>query len=126
MPSYLGPCQAVLIRENTQQFFWNNETVPAGATSIAFQFARIASGFYYPWGASVEIAFSGNPGPFRVDVQTADTDQNANYILLVSATTNLNSYYVGSVQLLSFWAKYIRLNLGNLTNSVNITAKLTR
>jgi hypothetical protein len=133
--TYPGPGQASLLRSNAQQFLFNGTTVVAGATastsganasaSIAVQLERINRSFY-PFGVSFEIGFSGAPGAFEVDVQTADRDQDSSYETINSLTGGLNASNVGRVELPSFWAKYVRLYVKTLTNAVTITALVTR
>ena len=125
MPAYTGPAQAGLIRDNQQKFLWNNETVAAGTASIAFQIERVNRSFY-PWGISLEIFFSGNPGAFEVDLQDADIDEDSHYVTVDAITVGLNSSYVTRIELPSFYAKYVRVKLVTLTNAVNISVLLTR
>jgi hypothetical protein len=128
MSAYAGINQAALLRENRQVFCWQNEAVPAsaptGSLSIAFQLERI-SRTSYPWGYSIEVAFSGNPGEFEVDVMVADTDNPNNYIQWTNIT-QVNSTNVGRVDVLDSWAKYVALYMKTLTNPVLVTGQLTR
>ena len=129
MPGYSGTGQATLLRENRQVFAWQNETVPAGAAagslSQAWQLERVRA-VSYPWGFSVEVSFSGNPGAFEVDVMVADTDNANNYVQFTNITT-VNSSNVGRVDVLNSWAKYVALYLKTLTNSgVLVTGQITR
>lgn len=127
MPAYSGINQAQLLRENKQVFAWQNETVPASATgslSQAWQLERVRS-VSYPWGFSVEIAFSGNPGAFEVDVMVADTDNPTHYIQFTTIT-QVNSSFVGRADVQNCFAKYVALYLNTLGNSVNITGQITR
>ena len=39
----------------------------------AFQLERISRSFY-PWGASIEVWFSGDPGAFKIDLMGANDD----------------------------------------------------
>ena len=125
MPNYAGPAQAQLLYENRQAFLFQNESVAAGTASIAYQLHR-ERGAFYPFGMSIEISFSNAPGIFQIDVQTSDTDQNANYVTINTMNSGLNSYNVGRLELPSFWAKYTRVKVITLTNAVNTTVLLTR
>lgn len=125
MPGYAGTAQAALIRDNTQQYLWNNETVAVGKASIAFQLERVNRTFY-PWGISLEIFFSGNPGSFEVDLQDADIDMDSHYVTVDAITAGLNASYVTRIELPSFYTKYVRVKLVALTNPVNISVLLTR
>jgi hypothetical protein len=131
MPAYAGSGQAQLLRENRQVFCWQNETVPASATtgslSVAFQLERVRS-VSYPWGFSVEVSFSGAPGTFEVDVMGADTD-NALYFNKVGSITAVNANNVGRFDGIGSnltYPKYVALYLKTLSNSVNVTGQLTR
>jgi hypothetical protein len=127
MPGYAGINQAQLLRENKQVFAWQNETVPAsanGSLSQAWQLERVRS-VSYPWGFSVEVSFSGNPGAFEVDVMVSDTD-NPNYFIQWTNITQVNAFNVGRVDVLNSWAKYVAVYMKTLGNAVTVTAQLTR
>jgi hypothetical protein len=130
MPAYSGINQAQLLRENKQVFAWQNETVPASATgslSQAFQLERVRS-VSYPWGFSVEVAFSGAPGTFEVDIMGADTD-NSNYFNKVGSISAVNSNNVGRFDCVGTalaYPKYVALYMKTLGNSVNVTGQITR
>jgi hypothetical protein len=128
MPAYAGINQAKLLRENQQVFGWQNEAIPAsaanGSLSLAFQLERVRS-VSYPWGFSVEVQFSGNPGAFEVDVMIADTDNPANYIQFTNIT-QVNSTFVGRADVLNCYPKYVALYMKTLGNSVLATGQITR
>jgi hypothetical protein len=125
MPAYTGPAQAQLLYENRQAFLFQNETVAAGTASIAYQLRR-ERGAFYPWGISLELSFSGDPGTFEVDIQTADVDTDSHFVTINTITGGLNTSYVGRLELPSFWAKYVRAQVVALTNTVAVTILLTR
>ena len=125
MPPYAGAGSAKLLNTNSQTFLWNAERVPTSTASLAVQLERQKSAFY-PNGVSIEIAFSGNPGAFEVDIQTSDTDQDANYVTVNAVTANLNASNVARVERPDIYAKFIRAYLKTLTNNVNITVQVTR
>ena len=128
MPAYPGPNQAKLMRENTQVQLWQNDTVPAGvlngSLSMAVQLERVRSA-HYPWGFSVEVAFSGAPGVFEVDIMGADTD-NANYYVTLRTIAAVNAGNVGRVDILDTWVKYVALYMRTLPNAVTVTGQITR
>jgi hypothetical protein len=114
MPGYAGTGKATLLRDNSQKFLFQMEQPAAGTASIAFQLERVNRSFY-PWGASFEIYFTdvnGNPaspGTFEIDIQTADLDQDSHYCTINQiAGANLNTNFVGRLELPSFFAKFIR------------------
>lgn len=129
MSGYVGVGQATLLRENRQMFLWQMETIPAGAAngslSLAVQLERVRS-VSYPWGFSVEIQFSADPGVFEVGVMVADTDKPGNYIQWTNITV-VNSSFVGRVDVLNSWAKYVALYMKTLTNAaVLVSGQITR
>jgi hypothetical protein len=133
MPAYAGNGQAVLLFDNRQAYLWQNEVVPAGvypgSLSVAFQLER-RGGSFYPWGASVEVYFSTNPGAFEIDIVGASTDQAQNYSQIGSitvASSYVAGHYVGRWDMPSnVWVKYMAAYMKTLTNAVNTTLLVTR
>lgn len=125
MPGYPGAGQAKLINYNQQRHLWNVETVPVGGASIAFQLRRI-EGMSYPFGASFELRFGGAPGVFEVDIQTADTDTDSSYVTINVINSGLNSSNVGRLELVFFYAKFVRAKVIALANVVPVTVLVTR
>jgi len=130
MPGYAGTGQAKLLRENSQIFLWQNEAIAAsvaGSLSLAVQLERVRS-VSYPWGFSVEVAFSGAPGAFEIDIMGADTD-NANYYNKIGSITAVNASNVGRFDGIGpnlTYPKYVALYMKTLGNSVLVTGQLTR
>jgi len=129
MGAYEGVGQAKLIRENSQTYLWHNDAIPAGgpgttSLSKAVQLERVRS-VHYPWGFSVEVAFSGNPGAFEVDVMVADTDNPTHFVQWTNIT-QVNAFNVGRVDVLNSWAKYVALQMTTLGNAVLVTGQITR
>ena len=127
MPGYSGTGQAKLINYNQQRRLWVAETVAAGASSIAVQLRRI-EGQSYPWGCAFEITFSGAPGVFEVDAQTAETDTDANYVT-VAQLAAVNASNVGRIDLTAatpFFGKFVRLHMTALANAVTTSGIVTR
>lgn len=128
MPGYAGVGQAKLLRENTQVFLWQMDTVsassPVGSLSLAVQLERVRS-VHYPWGFSVEVAFSGNPGAFEVGIMVADTD-NPNYFIQWTNITQVNAFNVGRADVLNSWAKYVAIYMKTLGNPVLVSGQITR
>ena len=128
MPAYAGQGTATLINTNSQVYLFNQEVLSSEpVASIALQLSRPTS-MYYPWGASFELWFSGNPGNFEVDVQTADYDADSHYCTINSwiNVASLNASYVGRIELPNFWAKFVRAYVKSLTNPVKISLLVTR
>jgi hypothetical protein len=128
---YPGPGQASLLRPNQQQYLLQNTAINAGQSSIAVQLGRIQDA--YPWGASFHFQFvnasgaAANPGAFTLNIQTSDIDNDTQFVTEVAVTSGLNANYVGRVELPSFFAKFVRYNLGSIANSgVYLTGLVTR
>lgn len=119
---YPGPGQAVLLRKNRIAYFFQNEQVGAGLSSVAFQLARIDANKTGPFGASFQLKFSGPPGIFEVDIQTADVDEDGAYNTINAlATGSLNASNQGQIQLPNIWTKFVRGKIVALSNAVNTT-----
>lgn len=127
MPSYPGPGKARFINSNQQMLFWQNELVKAGTASVAFLLERQKSAAY-PFGAAIEVSFASDPGFFEIDVQGAETDQDANYCQLGSGMTVANASFVCRFDLTPslYYPRFVRLFLKSLTNLPVVTAVLTR
>jgi hypothetical protein len=123
MPKYTNNARAALIRENQQAWLFQTENVVVGEASIGFQLERVPRSFY-PWGMSFDIAFSGAPGTFQIDIQTADIDQDSHYVTINSVTSGLNASNVGRLELPSFWAKYVRANVVSFANYATVTLSI--
>jgi hypothetical protein len=117
---------AVLLRAGEQAYLLNATNISSGQYSAAVQLERIKAGFYYPWGVSFEISFSGNPGTIDIEVQTADTDNGNNYVTISTLSGGLNANNVGRIELPSFWARYARIYCKTITNAVTTTVLVTR
>ncbi len=122
---YPGNGQANLLRCNQQAYLLLNQANSVGKTSIAVQLERIRASFY-PFGASLEISFSGAPGAFEIDFQEADTDQDGAFVSNASKITSVNSSNFGRLDLTTIWCKYARVLVSSLTNPVSISALITR
>ena len=133
MPGYPGGGLGKLLRANRQGFMWDNDTVPAGvfpgSLSTAFLLERLDNASY-PWGASFEVVFSGNPGAFEIDIVGCNIDQAQNYTYLGMinlATSYVSGYYVGRWDMPSnVWVKYVAAYMKTLTNAVQTTLQVTR
>jgi hypothetical protein len=126
MPGYPGSGLAKLLSMSQQAYFFANELVSLGELSTAFELQRVTS-TYYPWGFAVEVAFSGPPGTFEIDVMGAETDAAANYDKLGSITA-VNAGNVGRFEGLTYYPRYVALLVVALGNAatISVTAKVTR
>jgi hypothetical protein len=121
---------AILLYNGQTQAVWSAETpTPGNGTTAASQQVQLMSGKgdgATPF--SVDGKFSGAPGAFEVDVQVTASDADTNYqtcsncnITTVDATNNtFHLDFVGSA------VRYVRLLLRSRTNSVSITATISR
>lgn len=133
MPGYAGAGQAQLLFDNRQAYLWQNETIGAGlypgSLSQAFQLERRA-GAYYPWGASFEVMFQGNPGTLEIDIVGANIDQPQNYTFLgsiIQVASYVPGYYVGRWDMpQQIWVKYVAAYMKTLTNAVAVSLQVTR
>jgi hypothetical protein len=105
---------------------WNAEapgdgSPVAGISSQAFALHRDPN---LPSCFSVQVEFSGNPGAFQLDVQTADTDAEKYYVTNQSVTTGLNASFVLRIEVLNVVAKFMRLQMVSMANAVTVTAKV--
>jgi hypothetical protein len=126
MPGYQNG-QAKLIRSNQQVevIVPTDGIITAGVSSAAVQLERISHSSY-PWGVSVQVIFSATPGTFEIDVQTSDTDVDGTYVSQSATITTVNAGFVGRVELVNFWAKFLRVNFKTFPNSVTATVLVTR
>jgi hypothetical protein len=74
---------------------------------------------------SAEVSFSGAPGAFSFQVQTADTDDTAHYVNEGSAVSAVNASNVARLELNSVVAKFARITFTALANNVTVTATLS-
>lgn len=126
MPGYQNG-QAKLLRTNQQAevIVPTDGVIVAGTSSSAVQLDRISHSFY-PWGVSVQVIFSATPGTFEVDVQTSDTDVDGTYVSQSSTITAVNAGFAGRVELVNFWAKFLRVNFKTFPNAITATVLVTR
>jgi len=131
MPGYAGSGQAVLIRSGQQVFLFQQETGVVGKASIALLLERIPHAFASANGVSLQASFTNvngtpaDPGAFEIDLQTSDLDQDVQYCNASAwKPTTLNANFVGRVEI-SFYARYARVFVKSMTNSVYLTVLAT-
>ena len=73
-----------------------------------------------PQHLSAELQFSGTPGAYTWQVETADTDIDDNYSIEGTVTTS-----VRRIELSNLAANFARIRVVTLTNAVTVTGKLT-
>ena len=124
---YPGGGQAVLLRANEQQTLWLNQNLVAGTTaSVAVQLERIKMSYYYPWGAAFQVAFSGAPGTFEIDIQFAEIDTDADYVT-VGTITAVNASNVGRYDMPNtVFPKFVRAFAKTFPNAVTATLVASR
>jgi nitrogenase subunit NifH len=106
---------------------WSAERPLTNAVSIAVVIAgpydRVVDS------VSFEILFAGVPGAFEVDIQEADTDEDAAYIAITNALVSaVNAGNYARYDLSPIKARFVRAFMKTQTaNAVNVTrAKFTR
>jgi len=112
---------------------WDNEQPPVdtypGSLSTALLLERLDYASY-PWGASFEVVFSGDPGAFEIDIVGANIDAPQNYIELgtISAVSSyVTGYFTGRWDMASnMWVKYVAAYMKARANAVKATLMVTR
>ena len=123
MPSYSNSLPPVSVG------FGDGATVivPADTLSATFKSAQVALQHGYSGNqqrVSIEVVFSGAPGTFTLNLQTADTDVDANYQNEgANITTVVNN--VARLEVSQVVANFARLAFTALQNSVTATAKIS-
>jgi hypothetical protein len=126
VPAYADK-SAQFLHENQSIVVWDGQSVTTSTASQAVQLERRKSNNHYPWGMSVQVTFASDPGTVTVAVETSDTDTDATYVQLTTLTaTNLNSSFCGRIEVLYFWAKYVRLKIVTITAPTVCTGIITR
>ena len=101
---------------------------PSDTLSATFKSAQVALQHTYVGAQqrlSVEIVFSGAPGTFTLNLQTADTDADANYVNEGTAISSVSAGNVARLEVPQVAANFARLAFTALQNSVTATAKIT-
>jgi hypothetical protein len=98
---------------------WNAETVAANSASVQFCIRRYE---HFAANMSVAFKFGGDPGAFQIDFQTADVDDDTQYITKASVLAGLNSSFAGRMEITNVVAKFARLYLVGIANAVPLTA----
>jgi len=75
-----------------------------------------------PQHLSAELQFSGTPGAYTWQIETADTDIDANYNSEEGSTPASS---VPRIELSNVAANFARIKVVTLTNAVTVTGKLT-
>lgn len=131
MPAYSATGNRVALYQPGDAFaVWNADTQAAVTASPASQQVALGqTNAEDSQSASVEIKFSGAPGAFSFTIQTADTDVDAAYTNLASASaiTAVNTGNYASYQLTDLRCNFMRLYAGTpQANNVTVTATITR
>jgi hypothetical protein len=117
MPAY-NAATAPVVEQGRPSTVWSAEAVSNGGKSQQVSFHRRE----LPGTCSVEVEFSGDPGAFSIDLQTADTDADKYYVTKTTLSA-VNSSFVGRLEVPQIVAKFARLVLVSKANAVNVTAK---
>ena len=105
---------------------WDDEEVTPGgspdeSSSTAISLHRNPN---LPSCISVEVRFAADPGVFQIDLQCADTDEDEYYVTKASFDDGLNDFFVGRIEAANIIARFARLRMVVLSNSVNVTARI--
>lgn len=133
MPPYPGNNLANMLQNNRAPYLWENEIIPAGATtgsmSRAFQVWKVNQSFY-PYGISFEAWFASDPGAFEIDILGANQDigyPNPGHYVQLGSITTVNSSFVGRWDMATnMWPKYVAVYMKTLTNAVAVTLQVTK
>jgi hypothetical protein len=104
---------------------WNNENPVAGSPSERIAVTESRQGLQQF--VRIQLHFSGQPGAFQVDIQTADTDADPYFVTQWNTSmAKVNAGGTGSFQYM-FQAKFLRLIMTTSpANNVTTTAMVTR
>jgi hypothetical protein len=124
MPAY--GTAAIPLSPGDQGTAFSAESLVTGTASVTFYLGEPKTNG--PKTVSVEILFSGAPGTFQLDVQSADTDTATAYQNVASATvTAVDTNNRARVELYPFVGKYLRIMpTDDPSNVVTATIKVTR
>jgi hypothetical protein len=122
LPVALYPGDSVLL--------WNAEHVQPSVAeaSIAFTLPQ-ATGVGTLAAVVFELLFGGAPGSFEMDIQEADTDADAFYIMPTPAAykiTAVNANQIARSDILTWGGRFGRVYFPTLTNDVLVTVRATR
>lgn len=121
---YPGAGQANLLNANHQYFLFQNQRVLGGLASVAVQLSRLPF-MCYPFGAAIQVEFSGAPGAFNIDVEGAEDDVASNYVQITTIST-VNASNVGRASIGFTYPKFVRVRVTSLANDVLATVIITR
>ncbi len=121
---YPGTGKAELLHVNQQCFLFQRTRALAGQASVGVQLER-GNRSFYPWGAAIQVEFSGAPGVFEIDVEASEDDRDVSYISIVTIVA-VNANNVGRAAIGFTWPKFIRAKVVALTNDVLTTVIVTR
>lgn len=121
---YPGSGQAHLLNANHQYFLFQNQRVIGGLKSVAVELSRITQQAY-PFGAAIQVQFSGAPSTFNIDVEGAEDDVDSNYVQITTIST-VNGSNVGRASIGFTYPKFVRVNVTTITNDVLATVIITR
>ena len=126
MPAYNTFVPPPAIYPGDKQTLWNAEASTGITTSQqVYITSDVGTGNTE---CLVELSFSGAPGVFEVDVQFSGTDADTSYITasLGGAITSVNANNKASYKFSPTLGPFMRFSKSSITNSVNVTATVTR
>lgn len=125
MPAYSSALPPLAVGFGESAIVINGENIQP---SLPFKSAQAALAPTFTTGVqriSVEVAFAANPGAISWQLQSSDTDADANYVNEGSAVTTLNATFVSRLELSGVVARFARILVTAMANNVAVTAKIS-
>ena len=100
---------------------WDDASSPGDAvavTNASLQVGLQREG-NFPVCLAVSIQFTGAPGAFEVEIQTADVDAEVNYVTKQSITA-VNATHGARAELINVVARWVRLKMKARANTVGV------
>lgn len=126
MPVYQTSGSITALYPGDSAIVVNNEQPASGTASRQVAIAQNPGGEAVK--LSVEATFAAAPGAFEIDLQTSDTDSDADYVSETSSTlTAVNANFTARAEFPNLVALFARVITKTANaNAVNSTVKITR
>jgi hypothetical protein len=128
MPAYVQgstnlPLQALY--PGASAVVWSAETPLVGTKSAAVCIARLCDNSVTS--VSFEVKFSGAPGAYEIDIQEADTDEDAAYLSINNAVLTLSTNNYARYDMSPMQGRFVRALMKIATaNAVTLIGKFSR
>lgn len=125
MPGYQTSGSITALYPGDSKVVFSAETPTSGTASLQVALSQAPGGT--PTKLSMEIAFAAAPGAFEYDLETSDTDSDADYVPESTTVTTVNAGFVGRAEFPNIIALFARVRAKTQNaNGVASTVKLTR